>query len=50
MDRLQIERCQEQVAAYRASRQTAQAWADANDVPMRDCEFARVFAALAGAA
>ena len=35
MDRQQMERCLERVAAYRASGQTAQAWADANDVPMR---------------
>ena len=35
MDRQQMERCLEQVAAYRASGQTAQAWADANGVPMR---------------
>jgi hypothetical protein len=35
MDRQQMERCLEQVAAYRASRQTAQAWAEANGVPMR---------------
>ena len=30
-----MERCLERMAAYRASGQTAQAWADANDVPMR---------------
>ena len=35
MDRQQMERCLEQVAAYRASGQTAKAWAEANDVPMR---------------
>ena len=35
MDRQQMERCLERVAAYRASGQTAQAWADANGVPMR---------------
>lgn len=35
MDRQQMERCLEQVAAYRASGQTAQAWAAANGVPMR---------------
>ena len=35
MDRQQMERCLERVAAYRASGQTAKAWAEANDVPMR---------------
>ena len=35
MDRQQMERCLEQVAAYRASGQTAKLWAQANDVPMR---------------
>jgi hypothetical protein len=35
MDRQQMERCLERVAAYRASGQTAKVWADANDVPMR---------------
>lgn len=35
MDRQQMERCLEQVAAYRASGQTARVWAEANDVPMR---------------
>ena len=35
MDRQQRERCLKRAAAYRASGQTAQAWADANDVPMR---------------
>ena len=35
MDRQRIQRCLEQVAAYRASGQTAKAWAEANDVPMR---------------
>jgi hypothetical protein len=35
MDRQQMERCPERVAAYRASGQTAQAWAEANDVPIR---------------
>jgi hypothetical protein len=35
MDRQQMQRCLERVAAYRASGQTAQAWAEANDVPMR---------------
>ena len=41
MDRQQMERCLERVAAYRASGQTAQAWADANDVPMRAIGFCR---------
>jgi hypothetical protein len=35
MDRQQMEHCLEQVAAYRASGQTAKVWAEANDVPMR---------------
>jgi hypothetical protein len=35
MDRQRMERCLERVAAYRASGQTAQAWAEANGVPMR---------------
>ena len=35
MDRQRMQRCLEQVAAYRASGQTAKAWAQANDVPMR---------------
>ena len=35
MDRQQMERCLEQVAAYRASGQTAQVWGQANDVPMQ---------------
>jgi hypothetical protein len=35
MDRQQMQNCLERVAAYRASGQTAQAWAEANDVPMR---------------
>jgi hypothetical protein len=35
MDRQQMEHCLERVAAYRASGQTAQVWAEANDVPMR---------------
>lgn len=35
MDRQQMERCLERVAAYRASGQTAKVWAEANDVPMR---------------
>ena len=35
MDRERMQRCLEQVAAYRASGQTAKAWAEANDVPMR---------------
>ena len=35
IDRQQMERCLEQVAAYRASGQTAKAWAEANDIPMR---------------
>lgn len=35
MDRQQMERCLERVAAYRASGQTAKVWAEANDVSMR---------------
>ena len=35
MDRQQMERCLEQVAAYRASGQKAKAWAEANGVAMR---------------
>ena len=35
MDRQQIERCLEHVAAYRASGQTAQVWGEANDIPMQ---------------
>lgn len=35
MDRQQMERCLERVAAYRASGQKASTWAEANDVPMR---------------
>lgn len=35
MDREKMERCLEQVAAYRASGLKANAWAQANDVPMR---------------
>ena len=35
MDRQQMERCLERVAAYRASGQTARAWAEANGVAMR---------------
>ena len=35
MDRQQMERCLERVAAYRASGQTAKVWAEANDVPLR---------------
>ena len=35
MDRQQMERCVEQVAAYRASGQKAHAWAEANGVSMR---------------
>ena len=35
MDRQQMERCLERVAAYRASGQTAKVWAEANDIPMR---------------
>ena len=35
MDRQQMERCLEQVAAYRTSGQRANAWAEANGVPLR---------------
>ena len=35
MDRQQMERCLERVAAYRASGQTAKAWAEANGVSIR---------------
>ncbi len=35
MDRQHMERCLEQVAAYRASGQKANVWAEANDVPLR---------------
>ena len=35
MDRQQMERCLERVAAYRASGQKAKAWAQANGIPMR---------------
>ena len=35
MDRPQMERCLERVAAYRASGLKAKAWAEANDVAMR---------------
>jgi hypothetical protein len=35
MDRQQIQRCLEQVAAYRISGQKAKMWAQANGVPMR---------------
>jgi hypothetical protein len=34
MDRQQMERCLERVAAYRASGQKAKAWAEANGVPL----------------
>jgi hypothetical protein len=34
MDRQQMERCLEQVAAYRASGQKAKDWAEANGVPL----------------
>lgn len=34
MDRQQMERCLEQVAAFRASGQKAKAWAEANGVPL----------------
>ena len=34
MDRQQMERCLERVAAYRASGQKAKAWAEANAVPL----------------
>lgn len=35
MDRQQMQRCLEQVAAYRASGQRANQWASANGVPLR---------------
>src|SRR5438067_10319440 len=35
MDRQQMERCLEQVAAFRASGQKASVWAEANGVPPR---------------
>ena len=35
MDRQQMERCLERVAAYRASGQKANVWAEANGVPLR---------------
>lgn len=35
MDREKMERCLEQVAAYQASGLKANAWAQANDVPLR---------------
>ena len=35
MERQQMERCLERVAAYRASGQKANVWAQANDVPFR---------------
>ncbi len=35
MDRQQMERCLEQVAAYRASGQKGKVWAEANGVPPR---------------
>ena len=35
MDRQQMERCLEHVAAYRASGQTAQVWGQANDIPLQ---------------
>ena len=35
MDRQRMERCLEQVAAYRASGLKGDAWAQANDVPVR---------------
>ena len=35
MDRERMQRCLEQVAAYRASGQKADAWAGANGVPLR---------------
>ena len=34
MDRQHVERCMEQVAAYRASGMKAKAWAEANGVPL----------------
>lgn len=35
MNRQQVERCLEYVAAHRASGQTTQMWGQANDIPMR---------------
>ena len=35
MERERMQHCLEQVAAYRASGQTAKVWAEANGVPMR---------------
>ena len=35
MDRQEMERCLERVAAYRASGQKANVWAEANGVPLR---------------
>lgn len=35
MDRQRLERCLEQVAAYRASGQKASEWSEANGVPLR---------------
>ena len=35
MDRQRMERCLEQVAAYRASGQKASEWSEANGVPLR---------------
>ena len=35
MERQQMERCLEQVAAFRASGQKASVWAEANGVPLR---------------
>ena len=40
MDRQQMERCLEQVAAYRASGQKAQVWAEANGVLASWCAHA----------
>ncbi len=36
MDRQRMERCLEQVAAYRASGQKANEWGEANGVPLRE--------------
>ena len=36
MDRQQMQRCLERVAAYRASGQKANVWAQANGMPMRE--------------
>lgn len=50
MDRQRLERCLEQVAAYRASGQKASVWSEANDVPLRAlsswCAHARRWQAL----